>query len=444
VGSDQTFLLGPRERTRLVAGWRVGQVIIVGLGTAAAMVCVSISSSTPGVVAGVIAVALSLLLASIPLRGRVLDEWVPTVMRYQRHHGDERLASFQVVEAELPSGARAGVIERGDGTVSVILSVECTGISLLGSEEANRRIDGFVAALASAARHGSVIDRASWSMWSRPADPDALLRDLRERGNHGSEETKDAYRSLLHTVAAHGVKRQVAVTLRAPLRGRSDAVSALLEEAASMAQGLQEGGHQRVALASRGEIVAMFSDRFGAEVFAGVGEDDEVSVALSAELDFGDLRCGSQVATSWWIAEWPRHEVGAELLAPLLLSDPNRSMSVVVEPVPASLALRRAQSAKTTGAADDELRRRGGFLLDRRREREADHLLAREAELVDGHGSIRMTGYISTVAEDRAQLASQIADVELGAAQAQLTLLRLQGDHGRGYLATLPLAGGLP
>jgi hypothetical protein len=112
--------------------------------------------------------------------------------------------------------------------------------------------------------------------------------------------------------------------------------------------------------------------------------------------------------------------------------------------VPLSIALRRAQNAKTTGAADDELRRRGGFLNDRRRERESDHLARRESELVDGFVSIRMIGFVSvrgSVQSERELLTNQ---TELAASQAGIVLQRLNGDHGRGYIATLPLGTGLP
>ena len=117
---------------------------------------------------------------------------------------------------------------------------------------------------------------------------------------------------------------------------------------------------------------------------------------------------------------------------------------MTVEPVSPSIALRRAQNARTSGAADDELRRRGGFMSDRRRERESDHLMTRESELVDGHSSLRFAGYITVSASDEALLFTRAAETELAGAQSRLLLRRLQGDHARGYVATLPLGAGLP
>ena len=68
----------------------------------------------------------------------------------------------------------------------------------------------------------------------------------------------------------------------------------------------------------------------------------------------------------------------------------------------------------------------------------------REAELVDGHGSLRLAGFLAVeVAEDE-DLDGVVAETELAAAQARLVLRRLQGDHSRGLVATLPLCAGLP
>jgi hypothetical protein len=118
-------------------------------------------------------------------------------------------------------------------------------------------------------------------------------------------------------------------------------------------------------------------------------------------------------------------------------------MAVVFEPIDAQVALRRVQVASTKGAADEELRRRGGFLMDRRRSAEADHRSVREDELVAGHQGLRFSGYLSVHAPDRTMLGDEIRATELAAAQAGLVLRRLQGDHHRGRLATFPLGRGL-
>ena len=67
----------------------------------------------------------------------------------------------------------------------------------------------------------------------------------------------------------------------------------------------------------------------------------------------------------------------------------------------------------------------------------------REAELVVGHSSLRVAGFVAVEVPDDGDLAGCCAETELAASQARLVLRRLDGDHGRGLVATLPLGGGL-
>ncbi len=74
-------------------------------------------------------------------------------------------------------------------------------------------------------------------------------------------------------------------------------------------------------------------------------------------------RTDGAVHATAWIAGWPRSDVGVSFLAPLLMHTTTlRTVSVTMEPVPPSRAFREAEAARTADAADDELRRRHGFL----------------------------------------------------------------------------------
>ena len=170
---------------------------------------------------------------------------------------------------------------------------------------------------------------------------------------------------------------------------------------------------------------------------------DDAHVTLHAAARFGELSLEDRRVVTWWVAEWPRHDVTAELLAPLLLADERRVVSVVMEPVRPSAALRRAATAKTSQVADSEMRRRAGFLADRSQQRRGAHVAEREAELVDGHSSLRVAGFVAVEVPEDEDLSGCCAETELAASQARLVLRRLDGDHGRGLVATLPLGGGL-
>ena len=68
--------------------------------------------------------------------------------------------------------------------------------------------------------------------------------------------------------------------------------------------------------------------------------------------------------TVYWVEEWPRTPVRPDFLSPLLLGTRcARVVSLTVEAVPPGRAARQVEAARTADLADEELRRRGGFLL---------------------------------------------------------------------------------
>jgi hypothetical protein len=155
-------------------------------------------------------------------------------------------------------------------------------------------------------------------------------------------------------------------------------------------------------------------------------------------------RCDGGYHATYWIAEWPRVDVGPEFLTPLLLgAQHGRTVSLVLEPVPARRAAREAEAARTAHMADEELRRRGGFLTSARRRREQEEVLIRETELADGHALYRYSGYATASARSPEELAAACSELEVAAARAHLDLRRLYGQQAEAFCWTLPLARGL-
>jgi len=156
---------------------------------------------------------------------------------------------------------------------------------------------------------------------------------------------------------------------------------------------------------------------------------------MATDVEWDRVRTDANWHATYWIAEWPRVDVGPDFLAPLLLGPLRRSVGVVMEPMSPSRAIRAVEQARTADIADSELRRRGGFLSTARR--------AREGELADGHGSYRFSGYVTVTAPNATQLQEWCETTEHAAGQARLELRRLFGDQERALLCTLPLCRGL-
>jgi hypothetical protein len=164
----------------------------------------------------------------------------------------------------------------------------------------------------------------------------------------------------------------------------------------------------------------------------------------AADASWNCYRTDGAVHATAWIAGWPRSDVGVSFLAPLLMHTTTiRAVSVTMEPVPPSRAFREAEAARTADAADDELRRRHGFLPTARRRKLVESAVRREQELADGHASIRFAGYVTVSARDEAHLERSFVEVAHAAQQSRLELQRLYGEQDAAFTYTLPLCRGL-
>ena len=157
------------------------------------------------------------------------------------------------------------------------------------------------------------------------------------------------------------------------------------------------------------------------------------------------LRTDSAHHAVYWIAEWPRSEVTASFLQPLILMPGvRRALSVTAEPLPATRALRDIRRAKVQHAADIAQRARLGQVDDEAAHAEADDVIRRERELADGHADLRFAGLLIVSAPTGDQLSDACGRLEQAAAQAQCDLRLLRGQQAQAFAAAaLPLTRGL-
>jgi hypothetical protein len=155
------------------------------------------------------------------------------------------------------------------------------------------------------------------------------------------------------------------------------------------------------------------------------------------------LRTDATWQATYWIAEWPRCEVGGGFLLPVLLVPGlRRVVSVTMAPLPALTAVRRAERERTEGSADADLRHRHGFAVTARHRREQEGRQQREVELADGHAGYRYSGYVTVTELDEQALEHACGRLQQAASLAQLELRRLYGAQEEGYCCTLPVGRG--
>jgi hypothetical protein len=349
------------------------------------------------------------------------------------------LAGTKVVEVPpLPGQAGFGAIvdSRRSSAVAVV-PVFGGSLALLDADEQARRVDAWRAVLASLARSAGSMRRIQWIESSFPIATSTPPRvwDGHEIGPWA--EARASYVELLgsrDSSRAHEVWLAIAVSY-SRARRLSDLPYA---EALRRELRLLEGQLRRADLVPE---APMSPARLTSVL--GVGGGPGCSGAMATVEQWSAVRRDGDLHATYWIAEWPRVDVGPDFLSPLLISDGRRRVSLVMAPVPLERAVRQARSARTADLADEEIRARAGFLPSARRRREADGATFREEELAAGHVEYRFSGYVTVTASDPEALAHACAEAEQSAQEAHLELRRLYGRQEEAFSWTLPLTRGL-
>ena len=482
------YRFAPLERRGVLAGVRSGQLVAVA-GSLVVAVLALHAARSPAVgaaVAGVCA-AVGALAAWAPVRGRTPEQWAPVVLSWagrrllglERHVEAICLAGTQVgslacrgplarCELVVPpvglGGRRIAVVrDRASGTYVGVLAVRASGFALVGGDEQRRRVDAWASVLSGLAREGTLVHRVQWVLRAASGDGDDLFDHLASaRSRSAPSAAIESYRELIEGAGPATQRHEVFLALavhqrRAGAAGDEGGPPAILArelqglEAALASTDVRSDGPLGPRALSRllrdmADPAVPKGEAHGACDGDGERPVHEMTPAtlMAGDAGWSAYRSDGAYHATYWIAEWPRVDVGPEFLMPLLLgAHQRRTVAMVLEPVPARRAAREAEAARTAHMADDELRRRGGFLTSARRRREQEEVLAREAELAGGHALFRYSGNATASARSQDELVSACSELEASAARAHLDLRRLYGQQGEAFTWTLPLARGL-
>ncbi len=354
------------------------------------------------------------------------------------------------------AGAEAGKVgvlfDRKARTLTAVLALRGSGFPLLAPDDQDAAVAGWAGVLASLAHEGTGVHRLQWIERTLPDDARALRR---YRDSHATvQDTRPAARSYEEVLRAccDGSNRHetlLAVTVRERRPGGRhgpETPTALMRELRMLASQLRGTGLAVDGVLSPGALATAI--RRAAEPEAPEPPDpaspDVHAWPVATEAGWSEMRTDATFHAVYWIAEWPRSDVGPDFLAPLLLRQGiRRTVAVTMEPVSPLRAQREAENARVADMADRRLRQRNGFLVSARRRREEEGVSRRELELADGHGQFRFTGYVAVTADSLDGLADARRSIEDAAGQARLVLRLLYGDQERAFASILPLGRGL-
>jgi hypothetical protein len=363
------------------------------------------------------------------------------------------------------------------GTLTAALRVRGRAFALLSPEEREQRLADYGAVLAALARDDSAVRRVAWLERTPPADGDALGDYLlaAKRPDAVFEHTPElvSYLSLIDQAGdvaeEHELTFAIQVDVRRPVArraitrlggGDAGALALLAGELGALVELLDRADIGVIGALTRRGLAAQIRDAYdpwGARErqrhvdrqAVGDGIAPHTAGPAVREEHWGYLAADGALHCTLWAAEWPRIDVRALFLQPLLMdSQTTRTVAMCMELVGPSRAIRRAERAATETATDQHLRARVGQRTSQRQS-QRDHAAAvRERELAEGHAAVRYSAYVtvsvpSQTPDALGDLEADVSRICLEAKRAPLRLERMWGQQAETLTYTLPLCRGL-
>jgi hypothetical protein len=379
------------------------------------------------------------------------------------------LAGLQMLAVPYGQDEVGVVHDRAAGTYTAALAVRAGAFGLRDSSEQERKLGGWGSVLASLARDGSAIRRLQWIERTLPAQGDELashFQSQRDRAVPLDSGLVASYIELLESAAPATQEHEILLALQIDERrgarelrrlggGTKGARELLLREAEGLAERLSLAEVTVFGLLRPRRYAEAIRDAFDpygrqgrARAVLGDPEREGVDPALMGpvadQTEWSTYRTDSALHATYWVSGWPRTDVGPAFLTPLLMQTTAlRTVAVCVEPIAHTVAMRRAEAARTAEVAEEMQRERQGFITTARIRRRQQAAARREEELADGHAEMRFAGFLTVSACSPEELERTATDIEHAAALSRLELQRLYGEQEAGFAFTLPLCRGL-
>jgi len=354
------------------------------------------------------------------------------------------------------------VHDTSSGLMTATLRVTGDGqFSLTSPDAQDTRISLWGDALAGFCRERLTVCRIAWQEWSTSTMVEATVAIDDGRNGPLADAAAD-YVELVTHAAPRAVTHDTLVSLTVDLAAMPtrrtrpiDAVAGglqlLIEELRLFTVRLESAGLRVDPPLSPAELTMAVRSRsapfaesqhaaLSTSLAAGLGVTaaDLAPMAISEEWEC--VRVDRAIHRSWWVEGWPRSEVPAVWMDLLLLGGVcTRTVSVVFEPVSPSQAARSVDEASVALESAEATKSKHGFRVRASERRLREEVERREHELVAGYGELAYCGLVSVAASTLDELDDAAADFEQSAAHAGVQLRPLEGRHGAGWVACLPL-----
>jgi hypothetical protein len=426
-----------------------------------------------------------------PYDGTPLVEWIPITLRWLAAHvlrlrrfrtaaphvgfaygadGAEgicdlprALENVELIGAPFYSDEIGVLVDHEVGGYTAALLVGGTPFPLLDSSEQQMLCSAWGDVQARLAREDGIVRRLQVIDRTLPGDSDALVSYLTEQIGDSVEILNQmparSLMSLVGNAAEAQQDHQIIVALQidgARARrhakrlggGREGICRVLGREIENLVRNLDDAGITVYgALNPRrlAQVVNSMYDPFDTaqEVLLGTGLEPAVMGPDAADINWSSYHADSAIHATYWIAQWPGRDVGTEFMAPVLLrTSCVRSISVTMEPVKPSTAIRQAEGAHSSALSDEHIRNEQQRLTTARDRRQYESAVQTEEELSVGHQAVRFSGYVTVSGRDEEDFSRACAEIENAAQQSGLKLRVLRGYQDIAFTYTLPICRG--
>lgn len=484
--TEPTYLFGPRDRGALLLGMRLSQIIVMVFGVALMLVGFLAAGDSGGLI-GAMALMCCAAVAWFPVQGRPLIDWVRPVVNFVHGkitgqgtylggpwamHAPEgrsdrlnlpgRLA-LRVKEFATPSGDVAAV--RDGYRWTAILEVVAPAYPLADRATQQERVSAWGSLLAQLGQEGSRLAAIQWLERTIPDSGRGLDDWWRDRGLRGAPSA-EAYARLIETAGPAATRHETFVVvsidsrrcrraIRAAGGGQDGAAKVLTHELSWVESGLRRCGVNVVGWLGARDVGRLIRTQYDPASTVDVDRRGKDGLAkgvaitgagpMVAESHFTHSRTDSGFHATYWIASWPRMEVHAAWLYPLLvLGGVRRTLSLTAEPIAPSKSFREIRSAKVQKRTDAMNRERIGQMETALDDEEHLGILRREQELVHGHVEYRFNGYVTVTAGSELELERACSEIEQAAVRSVLEVRRVYGEQHQAFIAgALPLGRGV-
>jgi hypothetical protein len=415
--------------------------------------------------------------AFVPVRGRAVVEWLPTVLHWELRRVTGQTTYRVRVSPPRPVGTMAlpgdaaplrfyndpttgacFIHDPHRQTLSAVLAVSHPAYVLLAPASQRERVSMWGRVLASLAQTGTCA--LIQVLESTVPDPGTkVARWYEEHATHVDDWANVEYQRLLAQSSFGSSSHRTTITLSLDLkkaasairsagRGLKGAAKVLRIDMSVLELGLRDADLRVGQWLDEDRLAALVRQAYdpGALLCAWEGSEHAPAtlatsgpVALSEHWSY--LRHDSGYSTVLWISEWPRVEVAPHFLHALIFAaDIRKSLSLLARPLATGDALKSLRKEKTEAVTNAHHKAKVGQVQELSDVQEFNDLLKREQALINGHADVEFSGFITVTASSEEGLTAAVALIERSAGQSGCETRVLYGRQSQGFVvAALPL-----